>query len=115
LLSVADRFLKHNNPDVRLGIMKNLHVLLAEVPEVKRQSYIQYITQTFNEAGSDWRTKEMLAKNLGKYASLFDRRIVYTDFLPMFFKFCEDRIATVSGAAATALAPILNKFADERD
>lgn len=57
----------------------------------------------------------MLAKNLGKFASLFDRRIVYTDFLPMFFKFCEDRIATVSGAAATALAPILNKFADERD
>ena len=28
----------------------------------------------------------------------------------MFFKFCEDRIATVSNAAATALAPILNKF-----
>ena len=115
LLSIADRFLKHNNADVRLGIMKNLHVLLAEVPEVKRHSYIHHITQTFNEAGSDWRKKEVLAKNLGKYASLFDRRIVYTDFLPMFFKFCEDRVATVSGAAATALAPILNKFADERD
>ena len=40
LLGIADRFLRHNNPDVRLGIMKNLHVLLAEVPESKRQHYI---------------------------------------------------------------------------
>ena len=52
--------------------MKNLHILLAEVPEGKRQTYIQFITQTFNEAGADWRTKEMLAKNLGKFATLFD-------------------------------------------
>ena len=71
-MSIADRFLKHNNPDVRIGIMKNLHILLAEVPEGKRQTYIQFITQTFNEAGADWRTKEMLAKNLGKFATLFD-------------------------------------------
>ena len=115
LLTIADRFLRHNNPDIRLGIMKNLHVLLAEVPEAKRSGYIQYITQTFNEAGAEWRTKEMLAKNLGKFATLFDRRIVYSEFLPMFFKFCEDRVATVSSAAATALAPILNKFAEDRD
>lgn len=115
LLSIADRFLRHNNPDVRIGIMKNLHVLLAEVPEAKRQQYIAHITQTFNEAGADWRTKELLAKNLGKFATLFDRRIVYSEFLPMFFKFCEDRVATVSSAAATALAPILNKFAEDHD
>ena len=115
LLSIADRFLRHNNPDVRIGIMKNLHVLLAEVPEAKRSSYIQYITQTFNEAGTEWRTKELLAKNLGKFAALFDQRIVYSEFLPMFFKFCEDRIATVSSAAATALAPILTKFTGDRD
>lgn len=72
LLSIADKFLRHNSPDVRLGIMKNLHVLLAEVPEAKRSNYIQYIMQTFNEAGNDWRTKEMLARNLGKFAALFD-------------------------------------------
>lgn len=93
--------------------MKNLHILLEQVPEEKRQAYIQYITQTFNEAGADWRTKEMLAKNLGKFATLFDKSIVYSEFLPMFFKFCEDRVATVSSAAATALAPILIKFADD--
>ena len=57
----------------------------------------------------------MLAKNLGKFATLFDRRTVYSEFLPMFFKFCEDRVATVSSAAATALAPILNKFSEDRD
>jgi hypothetical protein len=55
----------------------------------------------------------MLAKNLGKFAQLFDQRIVLSEFLPMFFVFCEDRVATVSSAAATALAPILNKFAQD--
>ena len=52
--------------------MKNLHVLLAEVMPEKRSAYIEYITQTFNEAGNDWRTKELLAKNLCKYVTLFD-------------------------------------------
>jgi len=56
-----------------------------------------------------------LAKNLGKFATLFDHRIVYSEFLPMFFKFCEDRVATVSSAAATALAPILNKFSEDHE
>ena len=115
LLTIADRFLRHNNPDVRIGIMKNLHVLLAEVPESKRSGYIQYIMQTFNEAGAEWRTKEMLAKNLGKFATLFDHRIVYSEFLPMFFKFCEDRTDMVCRSAATALAPILNKFSENPD
>ena len=57
----------------------------------------------------------MLAKNLGKFATLFDRRIVYSEFLPMFFKFCEDRVATVSQAASSALAPILIKFSEDGD
>ena len=39
----------------------------------------------------------------------------FSEFLPMFFKFCEDRVATVSQAASWALAPILIKFAEDRD
>jgi hypothetical protein len=45
--------------------------------------------------------------------TLFDLKTVYKEFLPMFFKFCEDRVVTVSTAAATALAPILIKFAED--
>jgi hypothetical protein len=45
--------------------------------------------------------------------TLFDVKIVYKEFLPMFFKFCEDRVNTISSAAATALAPILLKFAND--
>lgn len=39
--------------------------------------------------------------------------VVQQDFLQMFFKFCEERIATVSEAAATAFAAIISKFATE--
>jgi hypothetical protein len=31
----------------------------------------------------------------------------------MFFRFCEERISTVSEAAATAFAAIINKFGSE--
>ena len=113
LLSIANKFLKDSNQEVRIGIMKNFHVLLAEVMPEKRSTYIEHITQTFNEAGNDWRTKELLARNLGKYVTLFDKNIVYQEFLPMFFKFCEDRVAKVCESASTALAPILIKFSDD--
>ena len=112
LLQVADNFLCHGNQEVRLGILKNFHIFLAEVNPTKRSDYIKYITDAFNEAGSFWRTKEMLAKNLGNFASLFDEHIVKEEFLPMFFKFCEDRVAQVCQAAATALAPILTALKD---
>ena len=95
--------------------MKNFHVFLAEVHPQKRSDYIQFILQTFNDANNDWRTKEMIAKNLGNFATLFDQEVVYAEFLPMFFKFCEDRVARVCEPAATALAPILIKFSDKKD
>ena len=76
LIPIAERFLRHQNSEVRIALIKNLHIFLAEVQEEKRSDYIQCILQTFNDAGSDWRTKELIAKNLGKFATLFDKRIV---------------------------------------
>ncbi len=51
-----------------------------------------WILQTFNEAGKDWRTKELLAKNLTQYVTQFDLPIVEKEFLPMFNKFCDDKV-----------------------
>lgn len=55
----------------------------------------------------------MLASNLGNYAELYDKDLVYTEFLPMFFKFCSDNVARVSNAVCNALCPILIKFNDD--
>ena len=38
---------------------------------------------------------------------------MHQEFVPMFFKFCEDRVARVCTAAATALAPLLTKLSDD--
>ena len=110
LIPVLDKFLNDVNTEVRVGALKNLHVFLEHVAPNSRAQYIQCILTTFNQAGTDWRTKELLARNLGNYVTLFDLEIVYKEFLPMFFKFCDDRVVRVSTAAATALAPILIKF-----
>ena len=113
LIPVLDKFLNDVNTDVRVGALKNLHVFLEHVAPQSRAQYIQCILTTFNQAGTDWRTKELLARNLGNYVTLFDLEIVYKEFLPMFFKFCDDRVVRVSSAAATALAPILIKFVND--
>jgi hypothetical protein len=52
--------------------------------------------KTFDEAGktaADWRLKQVLAQNLGNYAQLFDTQTVYSDFIPMFLKFCSDNVS----------------------
>ena len=114
LVEVVDKFLKDNNPDVRNAILKNLHIFLENVEVDRRNRYIQQIVNAFNEAGKrDWRTKEIFAKNLHKLVELYPLQIVENQFLQMFFKFCEERIATVSEAAATAFAAIISKFQNE--
>ena len=61
-----ERFLKDKQPEIRILVLKNLHVFLSQLPEDKRPMFIKYIIQTFDEAGkNEWRTKEILAQNLG--------------------------------------------------
>jgi len=62
-----------------------------------------------------WRQKAKFAKNLSKYANLFNLNIVSNDLLPMFIQLSDDKNQTVCQEVAPALAPILMKYAgDER-
>lgn len=61
-----------------MAVLKNLHIFLKELPMDKREIFIKYIVQTFDEAGkNEWRLKQLLANNLGNYAELFDAATVY--------------------------------------
>ena len=114
LIDVVDRFLKDNSPDVRNSVLKNLHIFLENVNPKRRNSYLTQIVQAFNEANKrEWRNKEIFAKNLHKYVELFSHQAVQNEFLPMFFKFTEERTAAVREAAATAFAALIQKFEDE--
>ena len=85
---------------------------MVNVDVERRNKYVTQIVQAFNDAGKrDWRTKEIFAKNLHKLVELYPLQVVQQDFLQMFLKFCQERIATVSEAAATAFAAIIHKYA----
>ena len=117
MLPVLERFLKDKGDkqnDIRVCALKHLHVFLAVVSIEKRTTFIKYIVQTFDEAAkSEWRLKQVLASNLGKYSELFEKDMVYQEFLPMFMKFCSDNVAKVSMAACSAICPILLQFHDD--
>jgi hypothetical protein len=99
--------------EIKLGALKHLDVFLSNVSEDKRTAFLKYIIATYNEVQYQWRVKLILAKNLGKYATLFKQEVVYDQFLPMFFRFCHDHVADVSREASESLASIIEKFADD--
>lgn len=114
LLPCLERFLKDKEIEIKMASLKNMHLFLKEVSIEKRGTFIKYIVQTFDDAGkAEWRQKLTLAQNLGSYAELFDANTVYTEFLPMFFKFCSDNTSKVSQASCYALASIIDKFNDD--
>lgn len=45
-----ERFLKDKVMDIKLAALKNLHVFLSEVSLEKREVFIKYIVQSFEEA-----------------------------------------------------------------
>lgn len=108
LLPCLERFLKDKATDIKMAALKNMHVFLKVISIEKRSTFMKYIVQTFDDsAKAEWRLKQVLASNLGKYAELFEKDLVYHEFLPMFFKFCSDNVARVSYAVCDALCPIL--------
>ena len=97
-----------------MAALKHMHIFLKVVSTEKRSAFIKYIIQTFDETGKqDWRLKQVLASNLGNYVELFESNLVYTEFLPMFFKFCSDSVVRVALAVCDALPPIILKFNDD--
>ena len=97
-----------------MSALKNMHIFLKEVSLEKRGSFIKYIVSTFEDATkNEWRLKQILAQNLGNYAEIFEPTTVYSDFLPMFFKFCSDNVVRVAYASCPALASIITKFNDD--
>jgi serine/threonine-protein phosphatase 4 regulatory subunit 1 len=109
-----ERLLKEKAPDIKLLLLKNFHVFLEQLDEQHREQFARVVIETLEGASrNDWRLKEVLAKNLSHYARLFDLQTVYSEFLPMFFKFCADTVHRVGLAACPALADLLLRFADD--
>lgn len=50
---------------------------------------------------------------MGNYAEIFDCKTVYSDLLPMLFRFLSDPVARVATASCKAIAPIVIKFSED--
>ena len=49
LIPCMERFLKEKAPEIKLALLKNLHIFLQEVSIEKREVFIKYIVQHFEE------------------------------------------------------------------
>ena len=63
-----EKFLKDPINEIKIGALKNLHIFLSEIEPKARKRFIDYIVKARDNASADWRTRLVLAENLGKYA-----------------------------------------------
>lgn len=105
-----ERFLKDSSNEIRLAALRNLDVFLKQCTKATREAFLKFIQQSNEDSKYDWRSKLVLAQNLGKFAQLYDSDQVYSHFLPLFFRYFQDTVAKVSEAAAPSLIYLLERF-----
>jgi len=71
---IVEKFLsdKAMQKEVRMGAMKNIHVLLKECSMDIRVRFIPYIMQTSETTQYDWRLKFVTASLIGHLSLLYD-------------------------------------------
>jgi hypothetical protein len=113
LVPIVEKFLsdKAMAKEVRMGAMKNIHVLLKECGVETRVRFLPYIMQTSDTTQYDWRLKFVTASLIGHLSLLYDEQTVYSHFLPAFFKLSFDPVAKVSETAALCLPLLLESLA----
>lgn len=115
LVPIMIKFLNEENEfkESKLGAMKNFHVFLKELKPEDRNNYLPFIVPPKENTDLEWRSKYILANNLGHYSMLFSQEVVIDTFIPMFFRFCFDPVAKVAETSASSLALILKSIQDE--
>eukprot|EP00339_Tiarina_fusa_P026524 CAMPEP_0117008902 /NCGR_PEP_ID=MMETSP0472-20121206/8245_1 /TAXON_ID=693140 ORGANISM="Tiarina fusus, Strain LIS" /NCGR_SAMPLE_ID=MMETSP0472 /ASSEMBLY_ACC=CAM_ASM_000603 /LENGTH=610 /DNA_ID=CAMNT_0004711061 /DNA_START=14 /DNA_END=1846 /DNA_ORIENTATION=+ len=106
LLSTFGLFLKDLD-QVKVGVIRHLSEFLEILSPERRKDYVDIITD-IQLHGGNWRFRKLLAKQLGKLASLFDISTVTTSIIPMAIQLCEDQVTTVRYAVTKELGLFLS-------
>merc|ERR1712137_549382 len=111
LLSTFDLFLKDLD-QVKVGVIRHLAEFLAVLSPETRKEYIGPI-RDIQLHGVNWRFRKLLAKQLGKLASLYDITVVTSTIIPMAVQLCEDQVTTVRYAVTSELGVLLKHLKEQ--
>ena len=79
---------------MKVGVIRHLSEFLEVLSPETRKNYVDIITE-IQLHGSNWRFRKLIAKQIGKIASLFDLATVKEKIIPMAIQLCEDQVTTV--------------------
>ena len=100
LVPVMKTYLRDGLKEVRVSVLRNIHVLLGVVSAECRETVADNILTVYKDSGNDWRLEHVFARKIGELAVLYDQYTVYDHLLPIFFELLKSSRVKVRNAAA---------------
>jgi serine/threonine-protein phosphatase 4 regulatory subunit 1 len=92
--------------DIQILILKNIPMLLKNVPDEKRINYLDKLQRVTNPR-EKWRTRSDYSRIVSNYSSVFDEETTYNQILPIAMQFCLDDVAQVRFKASKYISRII--------
>jgi serine/threonine-protein phosphatase 4 regulatory subunit 1 len=108
-----DSFINDRDASVKQIALMNLSSFIETVSVSSRATYLHDLGLFVLEVS--WRTRDAIARQLPKLATLFDLESTFSSLLPMAFKLSRDCFAAVRTSAAPALGLILARLHAENE
>ncbi|KAJ2883797.1 hypothetical protein FB639_002099 [Coemansia asiatica] len=89
-------------PEIKMGALRHLGDTLTWLTAASRVRCLPMIMQVFRHDGKQWRTRELMARQLVKLCHLFPASIVVGSLLPQAVEWAHDPVAGVRAAVAPA-------------
>ncbi|KAJ1828972.1 hypothetical protein LPJ56_000733 [Coemansia sp. RSA 2599] len=89
-------------PEIKMGALRHLGDTLTWLTAASRVRCLPMIMQVFKHDGKQWRTRELMARQLVKLCHLFPASIVVGSLLPQAVEWAHDPVAGVRAAVAPA-------------
>jgi len=112
LISSFDIFLRDLD-QVRVGVISNLGKFLRVLGTELRIRYLETIKDIQRESDQNWRFRELLAMQMPFLSSLYPKKELATEVVPILLGLCRDRIATVRHIAVKSIGYFLLELRED--
>jgi len=112
LLPIFDNYLR-DLEDIKRQILKNLAKFLKLVPADKRKKYLYLLDEIQNTSGN-WRFRNIVGKQIGDLAMVFDAQTTFTEIVPYFLALIQDTVAKIRKSTWPQITKILDALKPDK-
>ncbi|KAM3131474.1 hypothetical protein pb186bvf_016404 [Paramecium bursaria] len=113
LLKIVEQFLLDQADEIKYGVIQNIGKFFDYIDYDKRETLIDIVMLIQKDKNkNNWRIRELIAKQIGHFAQVFNEETVFQTIMPISIKLCYDNVYTVRKQAAKQIYSLYEKFQD---